>query len=112
MTDKLLGPDQAAFLRDSRALAPALQSLPEESGMLDDASFKREKEINGLLRRLYKLGACAIAWRYQDVQQLRPLMSDEQALQALDRIRRSLEDHSVEAGWGIMERLLFQEEIV
>lgn len=28
-TDKLLGPDNAQFLRDTRAIAPALQAIPD-----------------------------------------------------------------------------------
>lgn len=47
-----------------------------------------------------------IVWSYDDVQAIYPDMSDELALEALQRVADSLKDGSIDAGWEILRTLL------
>lgn len=47
-----------------------------------------------------------IRWVWQDVQMLRPELSDDECHVMLMRIGDSLRDRSIEVGWEIMEYLI------
>lgn len=47
-----------------------------------------------------------IVWSYEDILALRPNLSDEQALELLNKCARGLKDSSTETGWEILETLV------
>jgi hypothetical protein len=47
-----------------------------------------------------------IKWSWQDIQSLRPELSQAQCTELLDEISKGLHDRSVELGWEIMETLI------
>jgi hypothetical protein len=50
-----------------------------------------------------------IKWSWEDVQSLRPYLSQDECYEMLDRIAKGLHDRSVEIGWEIMETLIEME---
>ena len=44
-----------------------------------------------------------LVWSTEDIQELCPQMSDEEALEALHTIRDTFKDRSTEEGWNILE---------
>lgn len=51
-----------------------------------------------------------IKWSWEDVQSLRPDLSEDESLEMLDQIAKGLHDRSIEIGWEIMETLIGMEE--
>lgn len=51
-----------------------------------------------------------IKWSWEDVQTLRPELSQEESLVMLDMIAKGLHDRSVELGWEVMETLIQMNE--
>jgi len=51
-----------------------------------------------------------IEWSWEDVQSLRPKLSQDECYEMLDKIAGGLHDRSVELGWDIMEILIGIEE--
>lgn len=47
-----------------------------------------------------------ISWDAEDVQTLSMNMTDEQALEALQKVSKHLRDRSIEYGWEVLEMLL------
>ena len=47
-----------------------------------------------------------IKWSWQDIQSLRPNLSQAQCIELLDEISNGLHERSVELGWEIMETLI------
>lgn len=47
-----------------------------------------------------------ISWDAEDVQTLSMHMTDEQALEALQKVSKHLRDRSIEYGWEVLEMLL------
>jgi len=47
-----------------------------------------------------------IEWSWEDVQSLRPKLSQDECYEMLDKIAEGLHDRSVELGWDIMEILI------
>lgn len=47
-----------------------------------------------------------IRWSWEDIQSLRPKLSQTQCMELLDEISKGLHDRSVEFGWEIMETLI------
>lgn len=50
-----------------------------------------------------------ISWDAEDVQTLSMHMTDEQALEALQKVSKHLRDRSIEYGWEVLEMLLAME---
>lgn len=44
-----------------------------------------------------------LVWSPEDIQELCPNMSDEEAIEALHTIRDTFKDRSTEEGWNILE---------
>ena len=51
-----------------------------------------------------------IKWSWEDVQSLRPDLSEEESLVMLHKIARRLEARSIEMGWQVMEMLIQMNE--
>jgi len=51
-----------------------------------------------------------IEWSWEDVQSLRPKLSQDECYEMLDKIAKGLHDRSIELGWDIMEILIGIEE--
>jgi hypothetical protein len=47
-----------------------------------------------------------IVWSPEDIQELCPNMSDEEAIEALNTIRDTFKDRATEEGWNILEGAL------
>ena len=47
-----------------------------------------------------------IVWSPEDIQELCPKMSDEEAIEALNTIRDTFKDRATEEGWNILEGAL------
>jgi len=47
-----------------------------------------------------------IVWSYEDVQTLSPNLSNEEAINALNKVKRTLKERSTEEGWEILETAL------
>jgi hypothetical protein len=50
-----------------------------------------------------------IRWTWEDVQSIRPELSEDECLELLDRIGGSLKDRSIELGWEVMQILIATE---
>jgi hypothetical protein len=50
-----------------------------------------------------------IRWSWEDVQAIRPELSEDECLELLDRIGGALEDRSIELGWEVMQILIATE---
>jgi len=53
-----------------------------------------------------------IKWSWEDVQSLRPDLSEEESLVMLHKIAKGLHDRSIELGWEVMETLIQMNEEV
>jgi hypothetical protein len=50
-----------------------------------------------------------VAWTVEDIQTLRPEMTDEEAAQWLESNQKYIRDRLVELGWDVIESLLSYE---
>ena len=50
-----------------------------------------------------------ISWCPADIKELYPRWTDQECIDALQRVGASLEDRSIEAGWDILDELLTEE---
>jgi hypothetical protein len=48
----------------------------------------------------------SVVWSPEDIQELCPKMSDEEAIEALNTIRDTFKDRATEEGWNILEGAL------
>lgn len=82
----------------------------EDNRLLDDEQITEVAERRGTPVLQYKDPTQVhISWDIEDVQTLSMHMTDEQALEALQKVSRVLRDESISYGWDTLEIALLSE---